>query len=829
MSEAALSRILNLIKVEDDLSKIETLRQQFQKEKASIDHQLNTATEQQIASLVTSIEHLNVAKDSISSIRGNIERINTVFDESITNVKDYDTIKDVSLMYQTMLQVQNLYTDIANFKQYLDHVHNMIESELTAVSEDLSYPMFNLYRIHFNVTQARNLLEYLESQALTLSDDVQSIVAKIILPIRKIIRSFDELITEVAMSVTEAVKEGNSKMVDVIVRVIEIEAAEDLKASLISDLGLQDPANVSTDDYSKFRAKPRHYKKFFYSKFEQSLTDTFDKCVEHFSHDKLLVYDNLDWLEEELLFVDATLSKVFPDYWNIGEFTNGVYHKKLHHFTMELIKTNPPAEDLMQILAYDQHYSKLVQSLDFGDKKDKSILGETLKASVLEDYMKVIVVKMEEWNKTLIEREDRAFVDRSEPPELFSYVQTLEDLDDEENPISLEVVADVYVLPNFNVTLSMLKEQADVAADSGYGLVLVKVIENWSKCYLERIAAYTAVVELEWDKYIQAYGNEKYLIKESMTRRFLNLQKTKEPEIDWDNLTPEELSKYSSQGFIEYLAALSNTFEINAERLLERIVPEYASKVHSSYLVAIERAVEQTLEPSALLNGLAIRTIADIIVNDLYPALSELFTKSWYENDRATSDFIMAQVIADTMAELLEELKGYSSVEMFSLLFGIMFDKFVGAYLRIGYQNILHGSGKKIDPTSRKKGTLFADAVHRDVDIFFASLSPLLSRKDANYLMKSLLALEILVTIATCENPLDEVVAIWLGEILDAYYDASVEYVKGALLCRKDVESKRVPPVIAKLEQIKTEHHQNTDRPAAVPSTLTNFDYEQKV
>lgn len=828
MSEAALSRILNLIKVEDDLSKIDTLRQQFQKEKSSIDHQLNTATEQQIASLLTSIEHLNVAKDSLSSIRGNIDRISTVFDESITNVKDYDTIKDVSFMYQTMLQVQNLYTDIANFKQYLDHVHNMIESELAAVSEDLSYPMFNLYRIHFNVTQARNLLEYLESQALTLSDDVQSIVAKIILPIRKIIRRFDELITEVAMSVTEAVKEGNTKMVEVIVRVIEIEAAEDLKASLITDLGLQDPANVSTDDYSKFRAKPRNYKKFFYSKLEQSLTDTFDKCVEHFSHDKLLVYDNLGWLEEELLFVNATLSKVFPDYWKIGEFTNSVYHKKLHHFTMDLIKTNPPAEDLMQILAYDQHYSKLVQSLDFGEKKDKSILGETLKASVLEDYMKVIVVKMEEWNKTLIEREDRAFIERTEPPELFSYVQTLEDLDDEDNPISLEVVADVYVLPNFNVTLSMLKEQADVAADSGYGLVLVKVIENWCNCYLERIAAYTAVVELEWDKYIQAYGNEKYLIKESMTRRFLNLQKTKEPEIDWDNLTPEELSKYSSQGFIEYLAALSNTFEINAERLLERIVPEYANKVHSSYLVAIERAVEQTLEPSALLNGLAIRTIADIVVNDLYPALSELFTKSWYENDRATSDFIMAQVIADTMAELLEDLKGYSSVEMFSLLFGIMFDKFVGAYLRIGYQNILHGSGKKIDPTSRKKGTLFADAVHRDVDIFFASLSPLLSRKDANYLMKSLLALEILVTIATCENPLDEVVAIWLGEILDTYYDASVEYVKGALLCRKDVESKRVPGVIANLEQIKAEHHQNTDRPATFPSTLTNFDYEQK-
>lgn len=829
MSEAALSRISNLIKVEDDLTKLDSLRQQFHKERNSIDLKLHLAAQQQIDLVVSNLEKLKTALEKLNFIKGNIDHINAIYDESVTQVKEYDTIKQVSSVFQTMMQVQNLYTDIANFRQYLDHITSMIELELDAMSLDITYPLYNFYRIHFNVTQARNLADYLDAQSALLSGDTQLIVGKIVQPLRAMVRKFDELLNEIVISVTEAVKEGNTEIVDKLVRFIEHEAAEDLKVQLLGDLALVDGETLKISDYSKLRLKPRHYKKFFFAKLNESLADTFDKCVEHFQQDKMLVYDNLEWLEDELVFVVHTLAPMFPQHWELSQFIQNVYYNKLHKFTMDLINTNPPAEDLMRILEYDAHYnqfSKSLQTAEDSKREQKSILGEELKNSVLDDYLKVILSKMEEWNENLIKQELRSFVERDEAPDVYLYSQTIDDLDQYEHLISLDITADVYVLPDFRTTLSMFKEQADVAADSGYGKVLVGVIESWAHYYNKRTFSYMQLVDDEVGKYMSIYNNEKYLIKELKTKRFLRMQQKPHEEYDVDNMTPEELADISKPGLVEYLAALGNTYEINTDRLQDKFLPNYMSKVHSSYQTRIEQAFQDTLAPSTDLNAQVIRSIADIIVNDLLPELSTVFTKLWYDSGKAQAgEPIMAQKILETIAEYMEELKGYASYDLYSLTFTVVLDTFVASYLRIGYQNILHGDGKKIDPAATKKHKLFADAINRDIAILYEGLDLLFSRKDAAYLMRSLTALELLTTLATMENPLSEIPQFWEDEILEKFYYCSVEYVRGILLCRKDIEAKAVPPLMDKLAEIQRNYHAEIDPPEVAVSTLNNFAY----
>lgn len=827
MSEAALSRISNLIKVEDDLLKLDSLRQQFTKERNSIDLKLNSVAQQQIDSVVQNLENLKTAVDKLGAVKSNIERINNIYSESVTQVKEYDTLKSVSGVYQTMMQVQNLYTDIVNNRKYLDHINSMIKAELEAVTDDIAYPLYNFYRIHFNVTQARNLVDYLEDHSADLSDDIQSIVTKIIQPLLPVFRNFDELLKEVIISVTEAVKEGNTEMVTKLVRVIEYEAVEDLKVNLERGLRLLDDNSLLVKNYSKTRTHMRHYKKFFYSKLEESIADTFDKCVEHFYQDKMLVYDNLEWLEDELVFVVHTLAPMFPGHWQISTFFHGVYYNKLHKFTMELINTNPPAEDLMRILEYDTHFNQFVTSLQIENfqKEQMSILGEELKNSVLDDYLKVILSKMEEWNENLITQESKSFVERDEPPDLYNYSQTMEDFDQFDHIITLEITSDVYVLPDFRTTLSMFKDQADVAADSGYGKILVTVIENWSQCYNKRVYSYMKLVNDEFNKYMSVYNNERYLIKESKTKRFLRIQSKPQEELDLENMTPEEKSEVSKPGLVEYFAALGNTYEVNTDRLQDKFLPNYMSKVHSTYQTRIEDAFHDTLAPSTELNAQVIRSIADIVINDLLPALSTLFTKSWYEGSNQNGELIMAQQLVETIVEYMEELKSYASYDIYSLTFTVVLDTFIATYLRIGYQNVLHGDGKKIDPTSTKKYRSFGDAVNRDIAILYEGLDPLFSRKDAVYLLRSLSALEILTTLATVEDPMTEIPQIWEHEILATYYNCSVEYVRGILLCRKDVDLKAVPPLMDKLVEIQNTYHQHVDPPEMTVATLNNFSY----
>lgn len=826
MSDQALLRISNFIKVEEDLSKVASLREQFIKEKRNIDVKLNATTLRLIESIVSNLEKLKTSAEKLSVIKENVGIINQIHDDSITNVKDYQTLREASEILQLMTQTQNLYTDIANYRQYTEHISNMIDAEFEAVSENIEYPLYNIFRIHYNVTQARNFLDYLIRTGETLSDDTQSIVAKITSPVQRVVRKFDELLKEIIISFTEAVKEGNKAMVHKLVRVIQYEATEDAKFFLIDSLGFTKGNFATVPNYSSYRSAQRNYHKFFYDKLEESLADTFNKCVEHFQDDKMLVFDNLNWLEDELVFVERTLADLFPASWHLQDFVHKTYFNLLHNFTMGVIDSNPPAEDLMCILSFDSHYSSFITSLRGKTKKDeRSILGDQLKESVLSDYMAVIVSKMQEWNENLIKQEAIDFTVRL-APDLYSYCQTFEDLDDNDNPISGDVITDVYVLPDFKTTLSMLTQQADAAEDSGYGKVLVGVIENWAICYNKRVAKYMDLIEEEMVKYMSIYNNEACLIKQLKTKRFLRMQSKPQPEYDLENMTEDQLAEISKPGLLEYLTALGNTYEINTEKLQESFLPKYKAKVHMTYQEKIEQAFEDTIVPSMDLNALVIRSVTEIIINDLLPALSVVFTSKWYDLDKPTEEPV-SQRIVDTVSEYMGELRGYASLDFYSLTFTVLIDTLMSSFISIGFQNVLHGDGKKIDRKATKRHKMFHETLDRDIKIFFDGLNPLLSAKDRSYLVKSLTALDFLITLATCENYMEDVPQLWENDILATYYDCSVEYVRGALMCFKDVDEKTIPPLIERLNQIKKDYHGSVPPPdqSQAVMTLNNFTF----
>ncbi|KAK6458662.1 exocyst complex subunit [Scheffersomyces xylosifermentans] len=839
MSDVALSRIAHLIKVEDDLSKIPTIRQQFLKEKGSVDVKLSATTTVQIDSIMANMSKLNAAAVKLNSIKSNIGKVNQIYDDSVASIKDYDTIRKMTAVNQFLTQVDNLRRDIKHYRELLTSLDSRIDNELEKLQNSLTYTLPNIFLIHYELTQARNFSDYLEVYSRSLSDDFRSIVFKITDPIKRTIAKFEDLLGEAIISLTEVVKDGNVQLVFRVVKIIEYESKEDLKFSLMESLGLLQTRDAKTVDYADFRGKRRNYKKFFYEKLEENLSETFNACINHFSHDKMLVYDNLEWLEDELMFVAQRLNPLLPASWDVDSFIQNVYYNKLHKFTMEVINSDPPAEDLMKILSYDSHYSKFVAALQPPEEDQssaakrksivkadqRSIIGEDLKNVVLEDYLKVITLKMEEWNDNLMKQETIAFTVRESAPDVYNYHQVIEDEDAQDNVITLEVDSDAFVLPDFKTPLAMLKEQADVAADSGYSKILVGVIEHWSICYIKRIINYQQIIEEEFDKYMSVYNNERFLIKESKTQRLFRRRDRNDQQFDIENMTTEELEKISKPGLIEYLAALGNTYEINTDRLQDKFLPTYLEKVHTNYHGRIKQAFEDTLTPSTELNAQVIRTIVDIIVNDLYPALSLVFTKSWYDDGQSQTkdDPNMAQQIVQTIGEYMEELRGYASYDIYSVGFNILLDTFIQAYIRIGFENILHGSGKKIDPKAVKKFKSFNEGIGRDVTIFYGNLEGLFTRKDTAYLLNSLRAIEYLGDLGTCDDPLTTIPEMWEHEILSSFYYCSVEYVRGVCLCRKDMDKTQINQLIPQLIAIQKNYHATVDPPIMPTGTLNDF------
>lgn len=855
MSEAALSRIAHLIKLEDDLVKIPTLRQQFSKEKASMDLKLNTTVQQQIDTITSNMYKLNKSADSLNGIKSSLNKIDSVYEDSITSIPDYDMIRKVTSLNQYMIQTESLTRDIKNFKSFIGEIEELIENEMSIVSEHITYPLDNIFLIHYKLNQARNLHDFLRLPNNKFTDDLESIIGRILYPLSQAVKHFDELLVEIIISLTEAVKEGNHTMALKLVKILEYENKEDLKIALkeklamttntqgnksngVSKWGTIDEdelisgldVDAVTTNYSQFRGVRRNYMKFFYDKFQESLEETFDKCVEHFAEDKMLVYDNLGWLEEELIFVGELLISIFPPYWDINGFVQGVYYNKLHRFTMDLIKTEPTAEELLRILAYDKHYSQFIAALPSTSMKEKgavSLIGEDLKKVVLDDYLKVIISKMDEWNENLISQETYTFLNREEPPDYYVYRQTIEDEDIHDQTISIEIDGNVFVLPDFKTAMSMLKEQADVAADSGYGSILVGVIENWSRCHIKRTMNYRMLINDEFEKYMSVYNNDKFIELTSSRMKFFKRNKNNEAQFDIENMTAEELAQISKPGLIEYLTALGNTFEINSDRLQEKFLPTYRGKVHASYQQRIQDAFEDTTGPLYELNAQVIRNIIDIITNDLYPALSNVFTKEWYDDQKrqAENQPNMAEQVLETVVEYMQELRGYASYDIYLTTFALLLDSFITSYIRIGYQNILHGKAKKIDPTATKKFKSFGEAIGRDVTIFYGGLESLFTRRDVSYLLNSLRAIEFLGELATCENPMIAIPDLWEHEILNTFHYCSVEYVRGICLCRKDMDKVQVNELIGKLEIIKAEFHNNVPQLQQVIGTLNDFYY----
>lgn len=838
MSDPASSRIANLLKTEDDLATIDKLRQEFVKEKDNIDKQLSAMTEVQISTIQRSFEKLNELITRANSVKVNLGYLNQTFDSTVKGVPHYDMIRQITRANHYLAQVSNIKDDIYLFKPRIKELDMLIQKEFAEISEDIMYTVPNLLHIHYCLTQLRNFMDYLEAYLGRLSDDFKSILENIISPGRNLIRSFDDLLNECVISLTEAVKEGNLEIVYKVIALIEFESQEDLKVLIRDQLvGQNEYAQTDTAilvDYTKYRWKRRNYRKFFYDRLEASLGDTFNKCVEHFRPDRMLVYENLNWLEDELVFVHDALAPMFPSNWNIALFIESVYYNKLHKFTMEVINSDPPAEDLMKILAYDSHYSQFVTALHaeanekskdkLAGKIQKSIIGEDLKNVVLEDYLKVIVTKMTEWNENLMNQETTTFQFRDQSPDLYFYTQLYEDEDDRDQLLTYELIGEVYVLPDFKTPLTMIKEQADVAVESGYSKILVGVIENWSKNYIRRTHNFQRLVSEELDKYMSVYTNQKYLLKESKLKRWFKVKKDDGGEYDIDAMTAEEKAEVSKPGIIEYFTALANTYEINTDRLQDKFLPNYLDKVHSSFHTRIEKAFTDTLGPSTDLNAQLITSIVTIVVNDLYSTLANVFGKSWYEEEE-NNGTTLAHRIVETLNEYMAELRGYASYELYLVTWTILLDQFISRYIQFGYENVLHGSGKKIDPQATKKFKSFREAIGRDVTILYGELEHLFTRKDSAYLLNSLRAIEFLGDLGTCEAPLITIPQIWENEVLPAFHNCSIEYIRGICLCRKDMDKSQVAQLVTHLERIKERFNEDVE-PMAVPTmTLNEFSF----
>lgn len=325
----------------------------------------------------------------------------------------------------------------------------------------------------------------------------------------------------------------------------------------------------------------KHYRSKFIKAIQESIHDNFDDAYVRDKHNPAAFLENLVWMYQDLIRIESGVVPCFPPSYEIHSMYIREYHKTLNTTLKKMIAAEPEASVMLTIHAWLKDYKKNMRELNVPPELLEPPLLDGKEQSLIDDYLNLIVKKLDEWSANLMKTEIKEFTARAEPPEM--------DGDG------------MYCTQGAVILFQMVNQQVDVAAESGQGAILAQVISETNRIMKG--------IQDQWCKTID--------------KEFKKQQNDK----------PEEVAG----GLLEYCIALANDQIKSAdfsEVLLARVEPMLSEK----YRVTVNEKLNDAMDGYLDVAKKCTQTMIDIIFNDLKPATKQLFQSSWY-------DGIMRQII----------------------------------------------------------------------------------------------------------------------------------------------------------------------------------------
>jgi len=439
--------------------------------------------------------------------------------------------------------------------------------------EDLRNPMPQLLIIHYELSQLNEFRDEAMYQGRN-SEDVKRTLQRYFDQLEKVNEEFDSCFWNLTRAILDILRCNNSPLAVKIAKIIELEERLDEKS-----IAVQEAKSHYQDFANKFRSirgSPRILKLYF-SKFEetidQTVQETFEQHVEKYGEDFLAMLENLDWIYDDLRLVQQELVPCMPPKWKISEVYVKHIHKRVYDTIKNIVASEPDAGTIIKILEWIKTYkSTMNREMGISESKLQPPLLDGKESSLIDDYLHIIIRKVEEWMDNLGNTEKKEFMERTTSPD--------EDADGK------------FISGGASIMFQMISQQIDVAADSGQGRVLVSVVEECVRVIKNRQTMWTDLLQSEVKKQIE---------------------------------TPEDVPV----GFLDYTIALAND-QILCADYTEAILARTEPLVSSKYRPKISNGFSQTIDGFLDLAKFCASVIIQIVFNDMKTALSPIFSSSWY-------------------------------------------------------------------------------------------------------------------------------------------------------------------------------------------------------
>ena len=380
---------------------------------------------------------------------------------------------------------------------------------------------------------------------------------------------------------------------------------------------------ATPDAASKFKSMQanarviKNYRHKMLDAMRDSIRQVYDRHLEANEHDILAFIEGLGWIYKDVIRIHDDVVPLFPEDYEIEKFLVKAYHKALNDTLVKVIASAPEAKALLELHAWIKEYRASMKELDVPAEWLQPPLLDGKSQDLIEDYVKLIVAKLEEWTINLMAQETGKFQWRTQEPE-----------QSDDGQFGMEGVVDFFALVN---------QQCDLALDSNQGAVLGRVVTECANVMRK--------CQAEWLKIIADEA------------RFQVEKK------------PEEVPG----GLVEYVVALANDQLKSAdyvEAMINRLEPLVSAKYKQVISDELNRAIDGYLDVAKKCTS----ALVGFVFNDLRPATTALITPKWY------SEGLIQQII-ETMRDYMGDYQAHLNPSIFDILIEDLLDAFLIAYL----------------------------------------------------------------------------------------------------------------------------------------------------
>ncbi|KAF9244659.1 exocyst complex component Sec6-domain-containing protein [Melanogaster broomeanus] len=510
----------------DDLVKVAAFRKKLEKEKASIDARLKSGVKEQLDATREGLRKLLGTRNNVQVVKEEMQTIDRICTDPQDGVSTLDQISRVSMVHRNFQQTEEMVNNLLEMNSKLV----VLEEMLAADSQEIVGPAPNLLQIHFQINRLEGFRNQTMHQAKKASVASRQKLTRAFERLSKLIEDFETYIMELAYNILPLVRAGHPEVVVKLIKIAELEAREDEKAIAIP------PTSGTSVDPGAF-------------------------------------LDSLGWIYQDLIRIESDVVQCFPPNYEMYAFYIKEYHKNLNATFGRLVAAEPDASILLHLHAWLKEYKKSMKELNVAPELLDPPLLNGDEQSLIEDYLKLIVKKLDEWSANLMKTEIQEFTTRSAPPEVDS--------------------DGLYGTQGAVILFQMVNQQIDAATESGQGAIVARVVEETNRVMRSIQDQWTKVVEAEFKKQTEK---------------------------------PDEVIG----GLAEYCLALAND-QIKSADNTEALLGKLEALVSEKYRVPINEKLNDAIDGNLDVAKKCIKTFIDIILNDLKPATKQLFQPPWYD------------------------------------------------------------------------------------------------------------------------------------------------------------------------------------------------------